>query len=291
MAENEIRLSQADVQKLLGARSGDTALLYLYIRSGADAQGAREALGLSESRYSCACASLKQLDLWPREERVTRFVGEKPSYSEQDVLQARDGDSDFRMLTGEVQRVLGRTLNTEELKILLGFLRYLGLPPEVVTVLVSYCRERARWRGSLRNPSLRTIEKEAYYWSEHGLDTLEAAAAYIQEQNQKNSRMSRLLEILQIRGRSLTQAEERYASAWLAAGYSDELLSMAYERTCLNTGSLNWPYMNKILERWSAAGFRTGAEVLRGDRKGGPAAERKLDEDELYAIRKMMGEG
>jgi hypothetical protein len=37
-----------------------------------------------------------------------------------------------------VQRRLGRTLNTEELKILLTFVRYLGLPADVICVLVSY---------------------------------------------------------------------------------------------------------------------------------------------------------
>ena len=31
----------------------------------------------------------------------------------------------------------------------------------------------------MRNPSLRTIEKEAYAWAEQGIETLEQAAAYI----------------------------------------------------------------------------------------------------------------
>ena len=94
---------------------------------------------------------------------------------------------DFRSLYGEVQRLLGRNLNTEELKILLGFVRYLGLPGDVISLLVCYCKERARKRGSLRNPSLRTVEKEAYQWAEQGIDTLEAASAYIQTQNQRES--------------------------------------------------------------------------------------------------------
>ena len=34
------------------------------------------------------------------------------------VLTAMDGNRDFKALYGEVQRVLGRTLNTEELKLL-----------------------------------------------------------------------------------------------------------------------------------------------------------------------------
>ncbi|MDQ9733592.1 DnaD domain protein, partial [Acinetobacter baumannii] len=84
-------------------------------------------------------------------------------------------DKEFKILYEEIQRMLGKHLNTEELKILLGFQRYLGLGPDVITVLVSFCRERARARGSLRAPSLRTIEKEAYAWAEQGIDTMEEA--------------------------------------------------------------------------------------------------------------------
>ena len=116
-------------------------------------------------------------------------------------------DSSFRGLYGEVQRLLGRNLNTEELKILLGFVRYLNLPADVISVLVCYCKDRARRRGSNRNPSLRTIEKEAYAWAEAGIDTMEEASAFIQAQNVRNSSLHRLMELLQIRGRNLTPAE------------------------------------------------------------------------------------
>ena len=109
-----------------------------------------------------------------------------------------DDDRSFRSLYEEIQRLLGRSLNTEELKILLGFVRYLGMSPDVIHMLVCYCRERARQKGSHRNPSLRTIEKEAYFWAEQGIDSVEEAAAYIQRQNARNSRMGKLLQLLQM---------------------------------------------------------------------------------------------
>ena len=214
-------------------------------------------------------------------------------FSEKDVLDAMDSDNTFRSLYGEVQRLLGRSLNTEELKILLGFVRYLGLTADVISLLVCYCKERARQRGSLRNPSLRTIEKEAYNWAERGIDTVEEAAAFIQAQNVRNSRLSRLMNLIQIRGRSLTAAEERYAQSWLDMGMDDELISMAYERTCLNTGGLNWAYMNKILQRWQQQGFHSAEDVRTGDRKTGvpKGASGQLGEAELEAIQKVLQEG
>ena len=248
---------------------------------------------MNESRLGCAEATLRQLGLM-LDDRVSHIApGERPSYSERDVLQAMDGDGDFRGLYGEVQRLLGRSLNTEELKILLGFVRYLGMTPELVSVLVCYCKERARRKGSLRNPSLRTIEKEAYAWAERGIESVEDAAAFIQKENVRNSRISRLMGLLQIHGRSLTGAEERYAKAWLDMDLSEELISMAYERTCLNTGGLNWAYMNKILQRWHDQGLRTAEDVRTGDRKGSlpKGASGELGQAELEAIQRVLREG
>ena len=205
-----------------------------------------------------------------------------------------DKDPNLRRLYGEVQRRLGRTLTTEELKILLSFVRYLGLPEDVICVLVSFCQERARQRGSLRNPALRTIEKEAYAWAEQGIDTMEAAAAFIHRQNILSSRMAGLMRLLQIHGRNLTAAEEKYARGWLDLGFDEEMLRMAYERTCLNTGGLSWAYMHKILLRWKEAGYKTAADVNNGDQKVTPGnrnvGDRKTDSDELAAIKRMLQE-
>ena len=293
MMTEELKISQKDMRLLLSAASPDAALLYLYTRSGNDWKNAGAELHMSESRLGCAEATLRQLGLM-LDDRVSHIApGERPSYSERDVLQAMDGDGDFRGLYGEVQRLLGRSLNTEELKILLGFVRYLGMTPELVSVLVCYCKDRARRKGSLRNPSLRTIEKEAYAWAERGIESVEDAAAFIQKENVRNSRISRLMGLLQIHGRSLTGAEERYAKAWLDMDLSEELISMAYERTCLNTGGLNWAYRNKILQRWHDQGLRTAEDVRTGDRKGAvpKGASGQLGEAELEAIQRVLREG
>lgn len=287
-----VYLEKADLQKLLAAASGDGALLYLYLKSGNSPETAVQELRLNESRVSCALATLRQLGLWQEEAGRTLVFGERPAYTEQDVLRAMGTDNGFHSLYGEVQRRLGRTLTTEELKILLGFVRYLGLPEDVICVLVTYCIDRARQRGNLRNPSLRTIEKEAYAWAEQGIDTVPAAAAFIHSQNLYFSRLGQLLRILQIRGRKLTGGEEKYAKAWLDMGFDDEMMTMAYERTCLNTGGLSWAYMNKILTRWKEAGYTTAEDVRSGDRKPLPqGASGQLGDAELEAIQKVLQEG
>ena len=289
---NELHISQTQVHKLLCAKNPDAALLFLYLSAGNDPAQAEQSLGLSHTRISCAMATLRQLGLWEEKRNTPVFSGERPQYTEQDVYLAMDADKGFQSLYGEVQRVLGRNLNTEELKILLGFIRYLGLPAEVISVLVCYCKERSRAMGKLRNPSLRTIEKEAYFWAEQGIDTLEEAVAFIQNQNLRRSQLGKLMELLQIRGRNLTPGEEKYAKSWLDMGFEDGVLALAYERTCLNTGGLSWAYMNKILTRWHEAGLYTLEQVASGEKKPVPkGGSGKLGQAELTAFQKVLKEG
>ncbi len=288
-----ITIEQSQLHKLLSLANGNAALLYLYLRSGNSIAQASQELGLPANQIALAEANLRQMGLWTEESKVTFVPGERPTYSEADVMTAENTDMDFRSLHGEVQRLLGKVLTTEELKLLLGLRRYLGLPNDVISVLVYYCKERSRQRGSLRNPSLRTIEKEAYLWAEQGIETLEQAAAYIQAQNAKNSKLEQLKRIIQVRGRNLTAGEERYANSWLEMGFDDEAIAMAYERTCLNTGGLTWAYMNKILQRWHEAGLHTVEEIKHGDRRQAvpKGASGQLGQAELEAIAKIMQEG
>ncbi len=292
MQIQDLNIPREHVQKLLHGGNANLAQLYIYLQCGNDLASAGQALGICEPSLQCAVATLRQLGLWTDKQTRTFVVGERPNYSESDVSLAIRQDRDFFSLQGEVEHQLGKTLNPEELKILLGFHRYLGLPLEVISVLVNFCKDRARQKGSLRTPSLRSIEKEAYHWAELGIDTMEEASAYIGRQNLRQSRLGRLMELLQIRGRNLTAGEERYAQRWLDWGFADDAIALAYERTCLNTGGLNWAYMNKILTRWQQAGLLTRDAIQSGDTKPGTfkAGQRQLDADELAAIEKMFQE-
>ncbi len=288
----DCKLDQLSVQKLLSAANGDAALLYLYLQSGNDPSGAEQALHLTASRYQCAAATLRQLGLWKEERQRFPISAERPQYTQQDVQSAMNRDHIFRHLYGEIQHQLGRTLNAEELKIILSFVRYLGLPEDVICVLVNYCKDQARQRGKLRLPSLRTIEKEAYAWAERGIDTMEEAAAFIQAQNVRHSWQQELMGLLQIRGRELTPGEQKYAQSWRDMGFSKDAIALAYERTCINTGGMNWNYMNNILTRWHEAGLYSADAVRSGDsKKGIPKGPRQLDAEELAAIERMMQEG
>ena len=290
MQLSELNISRDHLHKLLSAASGDAALLYLYIAAGNPPEEGERALGLGGTRYGCAAATLRQLGLWPEKKNAPVFSGERPSYTERDVTVAMDENSDFKALYGEVQRLMGRTLSVEELKILLSIIHYLGMPIEVVSVLFCYCKDRARQK-KLRAPSLRSIEKEAYAWAEQGIDTLEEAAAYIQRQNFLQSRIGEILKVLQIHGRNLTPGETKYAQQWVDWGFQPDVIAMAYERTCINTGGLSWSYMNRILTRWHEAGLMRPEQIAGKDVKPAPkGAKGELAGEDYDAIKRLLQE-
>ena len=266
---SEVIVSVETVRKLLAAGNGDSALLYLCRAASLS----DVATGFTEARLECAASLLRQLGL--DESQTPRFQqsAQRPEYTEQDVRQKMETPgSGFKRFVGEVQRCMGRALSNEELKILLTIQEYLGLPVEVLNVLIHYCVDRGRSRGAGRTPSMRGIEKEAYRWADLNINTLEKAAAYIQHEAARSSRLNELCRLLGITGRRLAPPELRYLQAWCDMGFADDALSLAYEKTCENTGGLTWKYMNSILERWNSQGLYTADQVRALDRK--PAARK-----------------
>ena len=291
MQNHDLLLPEQDWRKLLAAASGDSALLYLYLRAGGQPEQADNALRMSRTRLDCASASLKQLGLWPETPKVLR-PAQPPVYTEDDLIREQNRGSGFRQLIGEAQRRLGKLLSTEELKVLLSLYDYLGLPSDVISVLISYCIQRAHVRGSHRLPSMRSIEREAYHWADLGIDTLEEAAAHVQQQLEKQTRAGRIRKILQLQNRKLTPGEEKMAMQWIDWGFGDPEIALAYEKTCMNTGGLKWAYLNSILSSWHSQGLHTVQAIEACDKAPGKAAVNsaagQMGELEQEAIRRMM---
>ena len=253
-------------QRLLAAANGDAALLYLYLFENRPLSGAQTALRMTQARYDLACATLQQLGLWPQEARTHLDASQAPVYTEQDVIRETRTSREFEAITGETQRRLGRVLSNEELKILLSIYRYLGLPPEVISILINYCIQRGKGRGQTRMPSIRNIEKEAYRWADLGIDTMEEAAVYMQSQLQVQANVGKIQHLFGIEGRKLTPGEEKLISTWLSWGFGEREIQKAYEKTCMNTGGLKWPYLNSILKSWHEQGLLTLEKIEAGDR-------------------------
>ena len=297
MEARAVTLDAQTVRRLVGAACPEAALLYVYLQGGGAPDTAGSVLGYSAEQLDYAAATLRQLGLLPERTPAHLERTEAPVYSEQDLAREYATNPEFPTMVGEVQRRLGRVLSTEELKILLGLYRYLGLPVEVISMLVYYCISRSRARGAGRMPSLRSIEKEAGRWADNGIETVEQAAAYMQQQLRRQSRAGQIADILQLGGRRLTPGEEKYVAAWLEWGFDDDVIAKAYEKTCLGAGGLKWPYMHAILRSWHEQGFTSLQQIEAGDRRPAQRAGSvqqhggQLSEVEKQAVDKMLRKG
>lgn len=261
--------------KLIAAHDGDTALLWLWLcRSGVyNGDRAAEELCRTLGEMDRAYEKLCRMGLYPitpdRKETPSSSPAEElPQYTVNDVLRRSSEDGSFKAVLQEAERVLGRSLSSPDMKILFGIYDYLALPTEVIFVLLNYCTELYRQKyGPGRLPSMRSIEKEAYSWANNEILTLEQAEEFIEESRSRRSRAEEIKAALGIRGRELTPTERKYVFSWLDMGFSVDALSVAYDRTVTNTGSLKWNYMNKIVSSWHQKGIHTVQEIEEKDRR------------------------
>lgn len=289
-----LSLPAEDIDKLIACADGDCALLYLHIvrTGGFSASRAAGELRMSERAVSLAADKLRRLGLMPGERYLPS--DELPQYTAQDIASRADADPSFAQLVTETQRALGRMLSSNDLRILFGIYDHLGLPAEVVLLLINHCIERAQAQsGPGRLPAMRAIEKEAWFWAEREIVTLDAAEEHIRREKERAGLVESVKEALQIRSRALTPTERRYVDSWLEMGFSPECIAIAYDRTVVGTGRLTWKYMDKILHSWSEKRLFTPQDIERGDsrapRRGDAVAQPTAAQQggEIDAMRRL----
>lgn len=291
-----ISLTPQETSKLLSAGNGDAALVYLYIKATGDRRllHAQQRLHLQTSALSWAESLLKQLGLLDIPQNGPRYEqSSAPTYTAEAVSTAAAQDPGFSLLQGEISRRLGRVLTSEELKTLLAIRDYLKLPPEVVSMALTYCLQRNEYinqsHGTNRTVSMRTLEKECYAWANRGIVTLESAAEYINRNLQLLTPEGRVKKVLHL-DRPLVDSERQYIHSWLEMGFDPAAIGLAYEKTVLATGKLTWRYMNKILLNWHEKNLHTPGQIQGEEKPQAPAASDgyTLGQSELTAIRNLQ---
>ena len=272
-----VALSPESVDRLIRRGSGDAALLYLYLlRTGGEysSTAAQKALGWNAAQVLSAFTLLCELGLAqddvPPERKNAPKPEDCPAYTTEDITGELSGPhSEFRGLLEEMERMLGKKCSVTELRILLELYDHLAMPPEVLLLLTARLIEDTQAKyGPGRRPRMGEIKARAYQWKRNGIDTLEAADAFLKKQDYLRSQEGALLQAVGITGRPAVEGEKRFLHQWSEWGFGPEAVHMAYERTLLRTGSMKWPYCNGILRRWNDKGAHTPQEIEAAERPG-----------------------
>ena len=276
---------QAD--RLIGRGDGDAALLYLCLLRadrGVTAQELQRKLKWSQLRLHAAETALQELGLIdrPPEQKPPEPAQERPVYTADDLTDLLTGDAGFRMLVPQTEEKLGKRLKTADLQILAGLYDDLGLPADVIYLLVCHCVARSEERyGPGRRPTLRQIEKEGYHWAQRGLFDQESASRYLRDWNVRRSAMGRYMQGLGLGDRRPVESEERYITDWMDKGFPPETVALAYDKTVFYKKELNWRYLNGILRRWHENGWHTEEEVRQSDSRKPARRDEKKDDSRM----------
>ena len=287
-ADESVTITAQAAKRLLDKGDGDAALLYLALLRHHGTVMPRSLAGelrWDRSRIEAAEASLRELGLIaaPAEEVPPEPADERPAYDRADIADRLEKSAEFRSLTAEVERKLGKKLTTPDIGVLLGLNDYLGLPGDVIYLLVCHCQERVQRRyGEGRRPGMKAIEKEGYAWARMGIDTQAAAAEYLKKYAERQGAMPQYMRVLQLGDRLPSASEEKYLAAWQEMGFGPDAVALAYDKTVLKCHELKWPYCNGILKRWHEAGLHTVEEIQAGDRPSAKQAPKPGAMDDAW---------
>ena len=269
-----VSMTAAAADRLVKGGNGDAALLYLHLlrRGGLfEAEAARKALGWTDARVQETYRALAGLGLVRPDADLSPASAppkpeSPPDYTAADIAREMEGGGVFPQLVRELERRLGKVLSPADLKMLYTIYDFLALPAEVILLLTTWCTEETeRKYGPGRKPRMSQLRKEAFLWKRLGVDTPEAADAHVRHLSALRDRERSLLPRLGIAGRAPVEGERKYLASWVELGFDDETIALAYERTVMKKGALNWAYMNSILKSWHQKGLHTRKQVEEGD--------------------------
>lgn len=299
--EESIIIPGAAARLLIEGGDSDSALAYLaLLRNKGSTETLAEQLRWPAERLQKALSLLARLGLIDRAAPAVPApptTESRPEYTRADMARALEG-AEFAALTSAVEDKLGKKLTTPDLAALLGLYDQLGIPADVIFLLVGFCVERAALQGGKgRRLTMRQIEREGYTWARLGLMDQASASAYINKYHRSREALPRLMALLRLGDRQPSPSEERYLLGWNEMGFDSEVIELAYDRTILKCKELRWAYMDKILKNWHQKGLHTLREINSGDRPKprqeaprptSPAVQNEMARDEMARMEKYL---
>ncbi len=184
------------------------------------------------------------------------IAGARPSYTHTEIDRAAAKNNEISYLFRQAEKLMGKLLSSNDMEVLYSFVDWLGLPVEVIIMIISYAHANNKH-------SMRYIEKVAMDWADREINTYEKAEAYIKELEAVASKSRKICNILGIHDRALSTTEKKYIKIWTEEkDIPLDLIPIAYDKTMMKTGGkMGWAYMNKILCSWYDEGIRTQEEL------------------------------
>lgn len=201
--------------------------------------------------------------------RTSAEVQMLPSEIAEAIQKSESLQTLFRM----VEQQFGKPLNHMEQRSLIWLHDYLGFPSDMILTVITYCQ-------SIQKSNITYAERILTDWWNQGITTLQQAQDTIKEMEQQHSYQNQIMKLLEMH-RNPTPKQQTYIDDWRQRAISLDLIRYAYEKTVEQTDRLSFPYMQRILDDWTKAGYQTRADVDANDKPPEIARTRKQKKKEI----------
>ncbi len=195
-------------------------------------------------------------------EPVVRRVSPVPSYSLTEIASARERDSEYASLLAYLEKLTGKVFNAAEQGIVLYLYDTAGIAYEVIMGVAQYCVSKGK-------SSLRYIEKTTLNLHDEGINTYAELEAHLMGEQSHTRYEDMVKRVIGAMGRALTRTEKQHVRRFETEfKASEELVSLAYDKTVAKIGKAQLSYMAKILESWHEKGLDTPEKVEKALQSG-----------------------
>lgn len=187
------------------------------------------------------------------------------------ISYSRDSSEGLNITPSEISDMLKSNPNLRELfntaekylsnfnfavqRSLVWIYQYLGLPSEVIIMIVSYC-------SSVNKTYIWEIESIAVDFKRNGIDSLELAQNEVnrlRESAENRSFIAKIKRMFSMESGPSTK-QRNYIINWKSEKYPVELINLAYDEAIENTGNharIPIEYIDTILKRWKEKNITT----------------------------------
>lgn len=198
----------------------------------------------------------------------------EPHYEPKEIAGAINSDKAVRYLFDIFEKLKGKPTTHSERNTLMILIEEIKLPCEVAVMLVEYC-------FSIDKASPAYMKTVALDWVENSIDTIGKAEERIRTLRSRLSLEGKLKTLFGMTS-NFGKSQKEFISQWAELGLSNEMFEEAYDATMKGAGKLSFPYMDKILRKWSADGI-TSPEMINKTKK--PAV--KHDSESSFDINEI----
>ena len=164
-------------------------------------------------------------------------------FSNEDIQEMQNSSPEIQKLIRIVQNQYYKgSFYVMQTKSLVWMYSYLGMPSEVILILLKYCHDIEKFNQQY-------INKLAMSWYEDDIMTPESAQRKVKELMEFYTYQNYICRVFELDARP-TKNQKEFIELWQPMGFAEEMLKYARDLSVEATGKVNFKYIHSILTEW-----------------------------------------